>query len=228
MRHRRDVVSEEPLHGSPNVLFIDPQPVDPVDLAFRGPVHLLDQGPEELGVAPFDLIPAPIGVEQLGGELPHRGQHPEPGAGSSGDHADEAVPSERVQKIERSILGQLGDHRRSRHRPPLDEHGQRGHEVPPALVEQADAPLDRRTQAALPLREIDRAGSECVEHVLQPRQQGDRIEQADPSGGQFDGERQAVEAAADLHDRGGVVVGELEVVADRLRPVDEQLHGRQQ
>ena len=51
--------------------------------------------------------------------------------------------------------------------------------------------------------------------------EGGRIR--DLSGGQLDGERQAIKLAADLHDGWRILVREREVRVDLLRALDEQL-----
>ncbi len=92
------------------------------------------------------------------------------------------------------------------------------------VVEQVDAPFDGCAERALTFGEIDRAGTQRVEHVLEPSEQRIRFEQSGARRGQLDGERQTVEAPADLDNRERVVLGQGEVVADGLGSIDEQLH----
>ena len=61
----------------------------------------------------------------------------------------------------------------------------------------------------------------------EPSEQCRRFEQSGARRGELDGERQTVEAPADLDDGARVVVGQGEVVADGPGSIDEQLHGGQ-
>ena len=95
-----------------------------------------------------------------------------------------------------------------------------------ASVEQAHAPLDGGPQGALALGQVHRTRSQRVERPRQPAQQRVGLEQPGAGGGQLDGQRQALQAPADLRHRRRVVLGEGEVVAHRAGPVDEQRHRR--
>jgi hypothetical protein len=53
------------------------------------------------------------------------------------------------------------------------------------------------------------------------------LEHSGAGGGQLDREGETVDEPADLRDGDDVVLGQGEAVTDRLRPIDEQLHGRQ-
>src|SRR6185436_12758685 len=55
-----------------------------------------------------------------------------------------------------------------------------------------------------------RSGRSRAPPVIEPGEQRLRRQQSAPSGGQLDGERQAVQPAADLRDRLGVLAGQLE------------------
>ena len=103
----------------------------------------------------------------------------------------------------------------------------RGQHVPLRIVEQPDAPFDGRAQRALALGQVDRARTQRVEAASQPGEQRSWFQQSGAGGGQLDGERQTIEAPADLHDGERVVVGQREAVAHGLGSIDEQLHGRQ-
>jgi hypothetical protein len=61
--------------------------------------------------------------------------------------------------------------------------------------------------------------------VLQPRQHGLGRQQLDPSGREFDREREPVEPRGDLRDRRRVVVRDDEIGFDRDRTLNEQRDG---
>ena len=63
---------------------------------------------------------------------------------------------------------------------------------------------------------------EQPEHVVEPGGDLLGIEDAGPRGGQLDGQREPVEPLADVRDRHGVVVPQLERRPHRLGPLDEQ------
>ena len=62
--------------------------------------------------------------------------------------------------------------------------------------------------------------------MLQPGQERGGWQHLDARGGQFDGQRQSVEALADGRDRGGILRGQREVRHSRRGPLDKQRHGR--
>ena len=95
------------------------------------------------------------------------------------------------------------------------------------FVEQPEAPFDGRTQRSLPFGEVDRAGAQCVKASFQPREQRSWLQHSGAGGRQLDGERETIDEPADLHDSDDVVLGQGEGVADCLRPIEEELHGRQ-
>ena len=68
-------------------------------------------------------------------------------------------------------------------------------------VEERVAPADRRAQRALAERQVAIARGEQVEGVVEPLEQRRGLEDAHAGGGQLEGERQAVEPAADRGDR---------------------------
>ena len=76
------------------------------------------------------------------------------------------------------------------------------------------------------LGKIDRTGTQGVEATSEPSEQCTRFQQPCASRGELDGERQTIEAPADLDDGQRVVLGQGEVVADGLGSIDEQAHGR--
>jgi len=66
-----------------------------------------------------------------------------------------------------------------------------------------------------------RVGTAQAEAAFQAGQQRPGRQQLDPGGGQLDGQRQPVEAAADRRDVGGVVGGDGEPRPDQVGLLDE-------
>ena len=149
------------------------------------------------------------------------------GPGSTASTVTRLCPASASSRSSVRSSVQTGDVHGGLDRPPVDEDRQRGQHPSLGFVEEPDAPLDGRPQRSLPFGEIDRAGAQGVEASFQPRQQGGWVQHPGASGGQLDGERETVDEPADLRDGDDVVVGQGEAVADRLRPIDEELHGRQ-
>ena len=123
---RRDVVGEEPTDGDSQVLLLGAQALGPLGLSLRGPVGVLHERTEVLRVPPLDVGPLGAGGEALGGELPDRREHAEPRPGVGRVDAHEAVPGERIEQIERVVLGEIGDADRRVDRPSVDEDRQGG------------------------------------------------------------------------------------------------------
>ena len=82
------------------------------------------------------------------------------------------------------------------------------------LRQQIDRPGDRVAHRFLPIRSVAGAGGQQRQPLLQPGQQGNGRQHVDPGGGQFDRQRQAVEAAADRGGRGRVN-GQIRVLGER-------------
>ncbi len=175
---------------------------------------------------PLDVGQVRSGGKPLGGQLPYRCQHVEPRADVGGVDVHEAVPGEGIEEIERPVFGELGNVHGRVDRPSLDEDRQGGQHVLLRVVEQPDAPFDRRAQRALTLGKIDRARTQGVEATSEPSEQCARFQQPCASRGELDGERQTIEAPADLDDGPRVVLGQGEVIADSLGSIDEQPYGR--
>ena len=90
-----------------------------------------------------------------------------------------------------------------------------------ARREQAHAPVDRRAHRAVPLGQVARGGGQQGEAALQPLRDSGGREHADLRGGQLDGQRETLQAPADVADVGGVLLGD----PNRARPprtIDEQ------
>lgn len=104
------------------------------------------------------------------------------------------------------------------------EDGQPPQHVAFVLVEQFPRPVDDRPQGLLAGADGAAAGGEQAEAVVQPVRDLAWGEHAEPGGGEFDGEREAVEAQTDLGaGRGGLVVGvDAEAGPGGGAPVGEQ------
>ena len=139
----------------------------------------------------------------------------------------EAVPGEHVEQVERPVLGKTGDVHGRFDGPSLDEDRQGRQHLLLGVLQQSDAPLDGRAEGALALGQIDRPGTQGVETTSEPGEQCSRIQQPAARRRELDGERQTVEAPADLRDGHRVVLGQGEVVADGLGSIDEEPHGGQ-
>ncbi len=89
-------------------------------------------------------------------------------------------------------------------------------------AEQVVAPVDRRAERLLARGQVAWAAGEEVEALLEPGEQRLRREQLRAGGGELDREREAVEADADLGDRGRVRVRHGEVGLDGAGAFDEE------
>ena len=91
-----------------------------------------------------------------------------------------------------------------------------------ALVEEVVAGVDGGSQGPVPCRLPRPVVGEQVELAVQPGQDRRGRQQVHAGGRQLDGQWQPVEAAAQLADRGGRGVGQLEPGSGRARPLQEQ------
>ena len=105
------------------------------------------------------------------------------------------------------------------------EHRQAGEQRPLRLFEHVVAPRDRAAQGLLALGEVAGAAGEQSETVLEPAEHRLRREDSDARRRQLDGQRQAVEAHADLRHGRRVLVGHVEVGLHGARALDEQRDG---
>jgi hypothetical protein len=92
------------------------------------------------------------------------------------------------------------------------------------LGEQLIAPVQRRTQGAVARQRRTAAAAEQTEDVVQAPRDLLGGYHPDAGGGQLDRQRDAVEPAADLRDRGAVRLAEAEGGEHGARAVDEELH----
>ena len=177
-------------------------------------------------------MPAPrpvkvvVGFQAFEGILADRLEHAQAGltVGALG-HRDQADVMQLGDKLQRIGIGVAGHgHRGERVKvasPGEDAHpaehlgrvrGQQviapGHEIPQGLLARRPSGLGGGQAQALPEAGEQRLGSQ----------------QPDPGRGQFDGQRQPVQAAADGRDVGGVVRGDSETRPDHARLLGEQPH----
>ena len=89
----------------------------------------------------------------------------------------------------------------------------------------AVAPLQRGAQRLVPAQHDPGTGREDAEAFAEAGTQTFDAQQRNARGGEFDRQRDAVQAPADLDHRGGVLRREREARVDRLRARQEQFHG---
>ena len=89
-------------------------------------------------------------------------------------------------------------------------------------VEEVERPVDRGTQRRVTLNRTTGATGQKAETLIQTLGDLRRAEHPDSGRGQFDRQRDPVEADHDLHHRGRVLLGELEVTAHRGGALHEQ------
>ena len=106
---------------------------------------------------------------------------------------------------------------------PAGKHRQAAQQDLLGRGEQVMAPVDGGPQRPLPRRRGPVAGTQQREAVAQPG--GDLLggQHAHPGGGQLDGQRHAVQGAADVRHRHRVPLRDREAGPGRRRPVREQL-----
>ena len=148
-------------------------------------------------------------VELLGGERADRLQQRVP-PGVAHD-AHQPLLDQRVELVQRSValVVRVADLLHRLECPALVKAGEPPQQPLLLRVEERVAPADRRAERPLAQRQVAIAGGEEVQGVVEPLQQGRGLEDADARGGELQGERQAVEAAADLGDRRGVDLGRV-------------------
>ena len=133
----------------------------------------------------------------------------------------EAVVDERAEHDDVDVADALG----GLERPPAGEDGQSHERLALAVVEQFEAPRDRRRQRPLARRSIARARAEQLRATLEPRQQLRRREVANPRRGQLERKREPVEAAADRRHARGVRVVQREGRIGGARACGEEPDG---
>ena len=92
-----------------------------------------------------------------------------------------------------------------------DEHAEAREQGLLVGAQQVVAPLDRRAQRAVAVRQVGRAALEEVEPAAEPGHDRPRREHDDPRGGELQRQRQAPEEDAELGDVAGVRLGQGEL-----------------
>ncbi len=140
-------------------------------------------------------------------------------------HHQRLVDQAREQVHDLELVRRLARHPGRRfQRPPTREHREPPEQTLLLGRELVVAPLDRRPQGLVPRHRGPAAAGQQAEAIIQPGSDLIQREDPDPRRGQLDGERDPVEAAADLRHRGRVLLGERELGQHGARPVHEQLH----
>ena len=165
-------------------------------------------------------------AELLDRILANRLEHPEarlPGVVGVREHERRVEQRvERTGDVGRRVVDDVLDRLERRGR---GEDAERGEHPLGRLVQQADAPVDRRAERALPFRQVGRTSCEEREPPADPLRHPFRPENPDPGGGELDREWKAVERPADARDGRDVVVTQLEARQHGLRARHEHTHG---
>ncbi len=91
-------------------------------------------------------------------------------------------------------------------------------------IEQVVAPVEQRAQGLMARQGGARAAGEQLQPVVEPLSEAAQPEDVDACGGEFDGERHAVERAADIAHHGRIGVVELVFAEGGGGAFDEELH----
>ncbi len=92
-------------------------------------------------------------------------------------------------------------------------------------IQQAVTPIDDGPHGPMPRHGRAAAWPQQLEAVVETGNEAFDPQHLDARRGELDGQRQAVEPAADLGDRRSVRIGQREVFDNRACTFDEQLHG---
>jgi hypothetical protein len=148
-------------------------------------------------------------------------------AGGRGGQLLQAVPAQRLEQVvthPTAVRVRNGDHQRlvdeageqlqrprrmrggvdgfgARQREPVLEHAQPGEQLALGVAEQRETPVDDRPEAALPGDRRAGCRGEQVERPVEPTCDLADADVAGPRGSQLDGQRKAVQPAADVGDR---------------------------
>ena len=165
-------------------------------------------------------------MELLGGEGADRLQEPVAPRRRPRRAPAPSRPASRARRAPGALVGRVADLLHRLERPAFVEAGEPAQQPLLVRVEERVAPADRRAERPLPQRQVAIAGGEEVQGVVEPLEESRGLEDPRAGGGQLEGERQAVEPAADLGDRRGVGLAQREAGLDLRGPLDEERHGR--
>ncbi len=185
---------EQVLERRPQVRMLSGEPVQPFGPPSRVQLRTcaFAECDEPVRVTVVELARVREPFEPLCRELADRLEHPVAVAGA----AEQALVDQRRDRVDVGAADLLGGLERAA----AGEDGQPGEDVLLARRQQVMAPGDRRAQRALPLRRRARAPREQRQPLFESLEQDGRRESLHTSSGEFDRERQAIEAPADLGD----------------------------
>ena len=165
--------------------------------------------------------------QQLDAELAHAHQERERGLAVDIGLVDEGGVHERLERVERvEVPFAPAPERLDRiEREPRREHRELGEEAAGGIVQQPGRPLDRRSERALPLRQVARRVHEQRELPIEAAQDVGRRQHPRARRGELDREGDSVEDLADPDDSGQVLVGQLEEGIGGGRALDEEFDG---
>ena len=174
-------------------------------------------------VALSEGVPLAALLRLLDGELADRLEHREPRlALHSLGLANEALLGQRRQPVE-GVAALAAAHALDLVEPcTADEHREAGEELAVVLLQHVVAPRDRAAQGLLPSWKVACARRQQPEPIAQPAEHRLGSQDPDPSRGELDRQRQAVQADADLGDRRRILVRDLESGPHRPSTLDEQ------
>ena len=191
-------------------------------------LRTLGQRLELRGVAVLDLLSLAALRQALARELADHLEHEQAGFVELRQSAHETLIGKLVQAgehIHAELRSRSTDHLGLFETAAPCKHREAAEEQLVRLVQQVIAPRDRTLQRLLSPRQVTAPRPKDADAAFQTRKQGLRAEQLHAGCGQLDGEGKAVDALADPGDSRGILVGHLEVVPGRHRPLDEELHG---
>ena len=224
------VVAQCPAECAAEVVMIDVEQLGALDDDTGCPVRVMgkseiEEMPAVCGLQRLDL---PRGNQSLAGQLPDRLKESVPGAKTCPLDLDERLvddPAETVQHLRAGqplvrahLLNRLQREAAGKDREPA-EHGLL------VLRQQRVAPFERGPQRRVP-GDLT-ASTKQGERLAQPLGDLRRLEVGHASGGELQGERNAVEATADLHHRRRVADVKHEAGPHVVGTVEEQPYGGQ-
>ena len=162
-------------------------------------------------VAPPDLLGIAGLGQALRGELPDRLEEREPGLAAGLAAPEQAVVHERrepVQRVDAELGRAARDGLGAGEVEPAAEHRQALEQAPHRGLEEVVAPRDGPAQRALALRHVGRARADDVDPALEALVDRGRREEADPRGGELDGQGHAAQVGDDRGHVARVGVGD--------------------
>ncbi len=201
----------------PRVVMLGLERGEPPRLVLSAQLRLGPLGQREVpvGMTAPGLVRIEL-LQPLRGVLPHGLEQVVPGLAFRPPYEEERCVREALDEIDgpRLVSGQA-DLRHCRERRAAAEHGKAGEHSSLVIREQVVAPVERLVQRLLARREVVRAAGEKPQPLRQPVEHGLRTERADARRRELDGEREAVDAPADLADGAAIIRRDPEVGLER-------------